>query len=126
MPALPELDLSKSAMVVYYGPASRDHLEAIIRNLGVEVYAIAGRAPHALEEIRKHPVKVVVIDSEPQDISISLAIRQIGRTLPDSLIITARADRPTAEIYQGGRQIAVAENLEAAFSCYAMIPGPVV
>ena len=121
MPPLPGPGLSKSAMVLYYSPASRDYLEVILRTRGVEVYPIAGRAPHALEEIRRHPAKVVVIDCEPHDISISQAVRQVGRTLPDSLIITACAGRPTADVYQSGRQVAAVESLETALSCYATI-----
>ena len=122
MPTLPGPGLSKSAIVLYYSPAGRDYLETVLRDRGFEVYPIAGRAPHALEEIRRHPAKVVVIDCDPHDISISQAVRQVGRTLPDSLILTAGAGRPTADVYQSGRQVAVAESLVTALSCYAKIP----
>ena len=110
------------ALLVYYSPAGRDHLETVLRNRGFEVYPIAGRAPHAMEEIQRHPSDVVVIDCDSHDISINQAVRQVGRTLPDSLILTACAGRPTADVYQSGRQVAAAESLESALSCYAKIP----
>ena len=119
MTVLPGPDLNKTAIVLYYSPASREHLEAILRSHGVEVYPIAGRAPHALEEIRRHPAKVVVIDCEPHDISISQAVRQVGRTLPDSLILTACAGRREVEVYRAGRREAAVESLDAALELYA-------
>ncbi len=119
MTVLPGPGSNNSAIVLYYSPASRDHLETILRNHGVEVYPIAGRAPHALEEIRRHPAKVVVIDCEPHDISISQAVRQVGRTLPDSLILTACAGRREVEVHRAGRREAAVESLEAALEMYA-------
>ena len=94
-----------TAVLVYYSRLSRDRLQHMLRSQGIEVYLISGRAPDATETARRHPADVVVIDKDAADISITQAVRQITQILPWSLIFTAAANRPTAEVYRKGRRI---------------------
>ena len=119
MTVLPAPGSIRTAIVLYYSPAGRDHLETVLRGQGVGAYSIAGRAPHALEEIRRHPAKVVIVDRDPDDISVRQAVRQVGRALPDSLVVMAGIGRPSAEVYREGRQVGVEESVEAALRCYS-------
>ena len=94
-----------TALLVYYSELSRDRLERLLWNQGIEVYLISGRAPVAAESARRHPADVVVIDKDATDISVTQAVRQMAQILPRSLIFTAGANRPTAEVYRKGRCI---------------------
>ena len=106
------------AIVLYYSPPGRDHLERTLQNHGMDVYPIAGRAPHALEEIQRHPSGVVVVDCGADDISLGQTVRQVGRTLPDSLVFMACTNRPSIDVYQAGRRVAVMEDLGSALHHY--------
>ena len=110
-----------TALLVYYSKLSRDYLERMLRSQGIEVYLIPGRAPDATENARMHPADVVVIDKNATDISVTQAARQMAQILPESLIFTAAANRPRAEVYRKGRRVGTV-NLEEILHFAASAP----
>ncbi len=109
MPHRHHSNSDKSALVVYYDPAARGYLEALVRNQGIQVQCVAGREADATAFIQRHPVKLVVIDSDSPDISINQAVRQIGRLLPYSLVFAVH-QRSKATVYQAGRLVGQVDN----------------
>jgi AmiR/NasT family two-component response regulator len=97
-------------VLVYYSPAGRDRLEAVLDGQDIRVYPVAGRAPHAVEEIRRHPAEMVVVDADTDDISLNQAVHQLGRLLPMSLVFVVSPGREAADVYRGGHRVGVAES----------------
>ena len=87
-----------TALLVFYSRHSRDRLESILRNQGIEVYLISGRSPDATESVRRHPADLVVIDKGVADISVTQAVRHIAQILPHSPIFTASANHQSSEV----------------------------
>jgi len=102
-------------LLIYYSRLNRDGLADMLRSQGIEVYPIWGRLPNATEIVRKHPARVVVIDRDSADISVTQAVRQIAQILPCSLIFTAAINNQKAEVYRKGRRIGTV-NLEEIVS----------
>ena len=97
------------ALLIYYSSAGREHVESLLQRHGLRPHSVDGRAGDAAEEIRRHPAELVAIDSESQDISITQAVRQIGRLLPRSLVFTVHHG-PKAAVYRAGRLVGQVEN----------------
>ena len=94
-----------TALLVCYSKHSRDRLESILRNQGIEVYLISGRLSNATETVRRHPADLVVIDKDVADISVTQAVRHIAQILPRSPIFTVSASHQRAEVYRKGRHV---------------------
>ena len=105
-------------LLVYYSPASRRRLESALHAQHLEVYAVDARAPNAVDAILKHPAEVVVMDAGADDISVSLALRQLGQMMPRRLVITAHPGREKVDLYRDGRRVGVERNLELAIGRY--------
>ena len=112
---------TRRVLLVYYSPEARQRLEAALQGQPLlEGYPIDGRAPEAIDAVRKHPAEVVVIDYGADDVSVSQAVRQVGQVLPRSLVVAVYPGRDRVGVYRGGHRIGAAESLEAALSRYVL------
>ena len=98
--------LGGNVLMVYYSARGRCCLEDLLRRQGLSPHPVEGRADDAVATIERQPASVVVIDSNSRDISVSQALRQVGRMLPEGLVFAVDCDRPTANVYRGGRWMA--------------------
>ncbi len=107
-----------TVLLVYYSPEAHQRLEAVLSGMDVRAYPVNGRSPDAIESLRSHPAKVVVIDRGVQDVSVTQAVRRLGQVLPSSVVIAAVPDSLSVELYKGGRRMGLEASLEAALMKY--------
>ena len=114
MPKPPPSTPKEDVLLLYYSQRGRDRLEAAIRNERMDVYSISARAPGAAEEVGSRPTELVVVDHAPLDVSLRLAMRQLGQILPQSLVIAAYPNRQSVDVYRRGHYVGTSESLGSA------------
>ncbi|MCH8991016.1 MAG: hypothetical protein IIA44_04605 [Acidobacteria bacterium] len=118
MSELTEPTSGRHAIVLYYSAAARNRLVSDLRAHDLDVTAIDGREPDAVDAVRKHPVGLVVIDDLARDISVRQAVQHVGRMLPDSLLITVGPECQKVDVYKGGNRVGEEESLGLALRRY--------
>ena len=113
MVAMHEERPERTILLVYYSPDACRRLEEALIGLDLEAYFVNGRSPEAVEELRRNPAKVVVIDHSAGDVSITQAVRRVGQVLPTSLVITTSPLGNVVELYRAGHRVGAAESLDA-------------
>ncbi|GEM_PF-6749238 len=104
-----------TALLVFYGPDARARLETQLKRFGMAVWAIDGRGPQAVEEIKGRNAHLIIVDGSATELSPSQAARQIGHALPHSLVL-AVGPAGEASVYQGGHPTGQVQPLDAAIA----------
>ncbi len=104
----------QGVLLVTFSPEARVRLEDEIRQIGLKVIGIDGRAPEAAESLREYAGAVVVVDSSAADVSLTQTVREVGRVRPECLVLAVRQDSETVSAYRGGRSVGTVENLKVA------------
>lgn len=116
MKASSDYDADAGVLLVYYSRDAHRQLEAAIVSMRVEAFPVDGRAPDAMEQLRRHPARVIVIDRAARDVSVAQAVRRVGQLLPTSLVITALSAREPVKLYRAGHRIGGEDSLEIALT----------